>query len=44
VTHDNHQLLLLSNLDSPDIAQFFEQQIESWLQIENQPVVGELVH
>jgi len=42
VTRDDHQLQLLSNLESPDIAQFFEQQIESWLKIKDQRVAGEI--
>lgn len=44
VTHDDHQVLLLGNLDSPDFALFFEQQIEGWLRIENQPVAGEITN
>jgi ribosomal protein S27AE len=42
VTRDDHQLKLLTNLDSPDAAQFLEQQLESWMRIQDQPVVGEL--
>jgi DNA-directed RNA polymerase subunit RPC12/RpoP len=42
VTTDDRQVNLLSNLESPDIALFFEQQIETWLRIQDQPVVGEI--
>lgn len=42
VTRDDRQIQLLSNLDSPDIALFFEQQLENWLRIEDRPVYGEL--
>lgn len=42
VTQDGRQMELLSNLDAPDIALFFEQQIEDWLKIPDRPVVGEL--
>jgi hypothetical protein len=42
VQKDDRQTKLLSNLESPDIALFFEQQIETWLKIQDKPVVGEL--
>ena len=42
VTKSDRQVSLLSNLESPDIALFFEQQIETWLRIEDQPVIGEI--
>ena len=40
VTRDDRQVQLISNLDSPDVALFLEQQIERWLKISDQPVVG----
>jgi hypothetical protein len=42
VTQDDHAVKLISNLDSPDVARFFEQQLETWLKIEDQPVIGEM--
>lgn len=33
---------LLSNLDSPEIAFFIEQQVEEWLKISDRPVAGEI--
>jgi hypothetical protein len=42
ITRDNKQKKLLSNLDNPDVALFFEQQLESWLRIQDVPVAGEL--
>ncbi len=41
VTRDNKETRLLDRLDSPDVALFFEQQLEYWLKITDQPVVGE---
>ncbi|RPJ43393.1 MAG: hypothetical protein EHM21_11600 [Chloroflexi bacterium] len=41
VTQDDREVKLVTNLDSPDIARFFEQQLEGWLKIEDQPVEGE---
>ena len=41
VTRDDKEIQLLSSLDSPDVALFFEQQIEGWLKISDRPVVGE---
>lgn len=38
---DGRKLDLVSSLDSPDIAVFLEQQIETWLKITDQPVAGE---
>ena len=42
ITKDNRQMKLLGSIDSPDIARFFEQQLETWMRITDQPVVGEL--
>ena len=42
ITKDNRQVKLLGNIDAPDIALFFEQQLESWMKITDQPVVGEV--
>jgi DNA-directed RNA polymerase subunit RPC12/RpoP len=42
VTQDDLQIKLLPSLESPDLAQFFEQQLESWMKIADQPVYGEL--
>ena len=42
VTADGRNKTLLKGMDSPDIALYLEQQIESWLNIEDQPVSGEL--
>lgn len=42
VTKDNRQVKLLGSIDSPDIALFFEQQLETWMKISDHPVVGEL--
>ena len=39
---DGRELSLLSNLDSPEIGLFMEQQIESWLQISDSPVATEI--
>ena len=39
---DGREKKLISNLDSPDVAAFLEQQIESLLRIDDHPVVGEL--
>jgi len=41
VTREDKEIQLLSNLDTPDVAFFFEQQIEGWLKINDRPVVGE---
>jgi hypothetical protein len=41
VDRDDQQIKLLDGLDSPDMAKFLEQQIESWMHISDQPVVGE---
>jgi len=41
-TLDGHSKTLLKGLDSPDVALYLEQQIESWLKIEDRPVGGEL--
>jgi hypothetical protein len=42
VTRDDRQTVLISNLESPDLALFFEQQVEDWLRIKDRRVVGEL--
>jgi hypothetical protein len=42
VTHDNRQIKLLSNIESDDVALFFEQQLEKLMLISDRPVVGEL--
>ena len=42
VTQDNTEVKLLSNLTSPELARFFEQQLETWLRISDRPVLGEL--
>jgi DNA-directed RNA polymerase subunit RPC12/RpoP len=41
ITQDGRQINLISNLESPDVALFIEQRIESWLKISDQPVAGE---
>jgi predicted RNA-binding Zn-ribbon protein involved in translation (DUF1610 family) len=42
VLKSGRQIDLVSNLESPDIAAFLEQQIENWLGIPDRPVVGEM--
>lgn len=42
VTQDDRQVQLLSGLDSPDLARYFEQQLETWLRIKDRPVLGEV--
>jgi hypothetical protein len=42
VTAGNQQVKLLGNLENPDTALFFEQQLERWLKIADRPVVGEI--
>lgn len=42
VTQDDRQVQLLSGLDSPELARYFEQQLETWLRIKDQPVLGEI--
>jgi hypothetical protein len=39
---DNSKLKLLAGLPSPDIALFVEQNVEDYLNIEDQPVIGEM--
>jgi hypothetical protein len=41
-TKTNQQMKLVGGLDNPDIAVFFEQQLERWLKIEDRPVAGEI--
>lgn len=41
-TQDNKSIKLIDGLESADAGLFIEQQIESWLQIEDTPVAGEL--
>jgi hypothetical protein len=38
---DGREVQLISNLDAPDVAAFLEQQIETWLDIPDQPVFDE---
>jgi len=42
ITANNQQVKLIGNLENPDVALFFEQQLERWLRIENRPVAGEM--
>ena len=42
VTQDIKQVKLLSGVESPDVALFFEQQLEDCLHITDQPVRGEV--
>lgn len=42
VTQDVKQVKLLSGVESPDVALFFEQELETWLHITDQPVYGEV--
>ncbi len=42
ITRADRQVKLIGNLDSPDVALFFEQQLETWLRIEDVPVAGEI--
>lgn len=42
VTQDNNLVKLLDDVESPDVAIFFEQQLETWLHITDKPVIGEL--
>jgi hypothetical protein len=42
VTASNQQVKLLGNLDNPETALFFEQQLERWLKIADRPVSGEM--
>jgi hypothetical protein len=44
VLEDGRQLDLVSNLDSPDIGWFLEQQLESHLGIQDEPVPDELLN
>jgi hypothetical protein len=37
----DHQIKLLTNLETPEVVQFLEQQLEEWLRIRNEPVEGE---
>ncbi len=41
VMRDGKDVKLLENFDSPEIAQFLEQQLETWLKIPDRPVAGE---
>jgi hypothetical protein len=43
ITTANQQVKLLGDLDNPDVALFFEQQLERWLRIADRPVAGELI-
>ena len=42
VLKNGRKMKLLSNLQNPDVGFFIEQQIESWLNIDDQPVRGEM--
>lgn len=42
VTHEDRQVQVLSGLDTPELARYFEQQLESWMRIKDKRVVGEL--
>lgn len=42
VLNNGRKLKLASNLNDPDISFFLEQQIEHWLNIEDEPVYGEM--
>jgi hypothetical protein len=42
INHEDEQVKLVANLQSPDIVLFFEQQLETWLKIADQPVLGEI--
>jgi hypothetical protein len=42
ILKDGRKLDMVPNLDSAEIAAFLEQQIESWLNIPDEPVVGEM--
>lgn len=44
VLQDGQEIDLLSDLDSPNIAWFLEQQLEAHLQLVDEAVAGELVH
>lgn len=41
VMRDGKDVKLLENFDSPEIAQFIEQQLETWMKIPDRPVAGE---
>ena len=41
VTREGKAKKLLSGLESPEVGLYIEQQIETWLHIKDQPVVGE---
>ncbi|MFN2196267.1 MAG: hypothetical protein ACK2UW_09115 [Anaerolineales bacterium] len=43
VLQGDRQIELVSNLDSPDIAWFLEQQMEAYLHIQDTPMAGELM-
>lgn len=43
VTANLTQQLLLRDIESPEIALFFEQQLEQWMKIADQPVAGEMM-
>ncbi len=42
VLKDGRKKTLLTGLDGPEVAAFIEQQVEGWLNIEDQRVVGEM--
>jgi hypothetical protein len=41
MTKDNKSIKMIDGMDSVDAGLFIEQQVESWLQIDDQPVAGE---
>jgi hypothetical protein len=43
VLNDGRKIDLLSNLDSPEIVFFIEGKIETWLNIPDRPVQGEML-
>ena len=42
VTNDLREVKIISNLETAEAAHFFEQQLETWMNIKNQPVAGEV--
>lgn len=42
LTWDERKIKLLSNLDAPDVGVFIETQVESWLNLPDEPVAGEV--
>ncbi len=44
VTRDGKSQKLISGLESSDVPQYLEQQLETWLQIADRPIAGEITH